>query len=41
MSPGANKNPAVVVKSVDDIIDLFWDEFNAFMNKSAPFDKEA
>ena len=40
-SPGANKNTAIVGKSVDDIVDLFWDEFKAFRNKSAPFDKEA
>jgi hypothetical protein len=40
-SPGANKNTAIVGKSVDDIVDLFWDEFKAFRNKTAPFDKEA
>jgi hypothetical protein len=40
-SPGANMNPAVTGKTVDDIVDLLWDEFKAFRNKSAPFVKEA
>jgi hypothetical protein len=37
--PYHNRLPGLEGKSVDDIVDLFWDEFKSFCNKTAPFHK--
>ena len=39
--PYPNKFPYLQGLSEDEIVDLFWDEFKAFCNKTAPFDKPA
>ena len=39
--PYPNKFPHLEGKSEDDIVDLFWDEFKSFSNKTAPFDRPA
>jgi hypothetical protein len=37
--PFSNKIPSVHGMTEDEIVDTFWDEFKAFRNKTAPFDK--
>jgi hypothetical protein len=39
--PYPNKFPDLQGLSEDEIVDLFWDEFKAFCNKTRPFDKDA
>ena len=39
--PYPNKFPNFEDKSEDEIVDLFWDEFKTFCNKTALFDKPA
>ena len=36
--PYTNKFPDLKGKSEDDIVDLFWDKFKAFCNKTVSFD---
>jgi hypothetical protein len=38
--PFTNNIPSVQGMSEEEIVDTFWDEFKAFRNKTAPFDKE-
>ena len=38
--PFTNNIPSVQGMSEDEIVHTFWDEFKAFRNKTAPFDKE-
>lgn len=39
--PCPNKDPKVVGADVDDVVDLFWDEFKCFEKKTKPFDNVA
>jgi len=39
--PCPNKHPTIVGKSIDEIVDLFWDEFMTFQKKTKPFDNLA
>jgi len=39
--PCPNKDPKVVGKDIEEIIDLFWDEFTCFEKKTKPFDNIA
>ena len=36
--PCPNKNPKAVDKDIEEIVDLFWDEFSCFEKKTKPFD---
>ena len=39
--PCPNKDPKVVGADIDDVVDLFWDEFKCFEKKTKPFDNVA
>lgn len=39
--PCPNKDPKVVGKDIEEVIDLFWDEFTCFEKKTKPFDNIA
>ena len=38
--PFINNDPDLQGMMQDDIVDLFWDEFKAFRNKTGPFEKQ-
>lgn len=35
--PCPNKHPSLICKSIDEVVDLFWDEFMTFQKKTKPF----
>ena len=39
--PCPNMDPKVVGKDIEEVIDLFWDEFSCFEKKTKPFDNIA
>ena len=39
--PCPNKDPKVVGADIDEVVDLFWDEFKCFEKKTKPFDNVA
>ncbi len=39
--PCPNKDAKVIGKNIEEIVDLFWDEFKCFEKKTKPFDNAA
>ena len=39
--PCPNKDPKIQGKDIEEIVDLFWDEFKTFVKKTKPFDNVA